>query len=145
MKDIERSASASWRGDLRHGSGVMRSASGALGDVAFSYGTRFEDSPGSNPEELLAAAQAACFSMAFANLLASRGHVPEEVASTAVCHMTPVSGGYRISRMHIEAVVRVTGLDEPALRALAKEAETQCPVANALRPAMPVDVEVSLA
>jgi len=59
--------------------------------------------------------------------------------------MTPVSGGYRISRMHIEAVVRVTGLDEPALRALAKEAETQCPVANALRPAMPVDVEVSLA
>ncbi len=145
VKDIERSASAEWYGNLRGGRGVLRSESGALTEVPYTFATRFESAPGSNPEELLAAAQAACFSMAFADLLSSRGHVPEEVSSRSICHLTPVTGGYRITRMQIQTTVRVAGLDEAALRALAKEAETKCPVANALRPGMQVDVEASLA
>lgn len=145
MADIERTATAVWTGDLRRGKGSVRSASGALQDAPYTFATRFQSAPGTNPEELLAAAQAACYSMAFAHLLASRGHVPEEVATEATCHVTPVPGGYRITRMRLRARVRVSGLDGDALSALAHEAEQSCPVANALRPGMQIDVEASLA
>src|SRR3954469_18213792 len=108
MATIERTAQAVWHGDLREGNGKINSTSGVLKDVPFSFATRFENSPGTNPEELIAAAHAACFSMAFSNYLASNGHTPDEINTKATVSLD--TG--KITKMHLVTRGRVAGLDE---------------------------------
>jgi osmotically inducible protein OsmC len=141
MAGIERTATGRWQGDLRSGTGVMSATSGVLRDVPFTYATRFEQSPGTNPEELIAAAQAGCYSMAFANYLSQQGHVPEEIETRAT--ITLDSG--KLTRMHLETRGRVPGLDEAAFKRLAGEAEQRCPVANLLRPGLEITLDARLA
>jgi osmotically inducible protein OsmC len=145
MADIERTASAVWQGDLRKGSGQISSTSGVIQNTPYTYATRFENEPGTNPEELIAAAHAACFSMAFANTLAKQGYQPERIETRATCIMVSVpEGGHKIVRMRLVVRGRVPGIDEATFRRVAQEADQGCPVSNLLRCGLEIQHDVSL-
>lgn len=137
MADLLRSANAEWNGDLRGGNGRVSSKSGAVSNVPYSFTTRFENTPGSNPEELIAAAHAACFSMAFANTLAKAGHNPESIKTTATVVMSPKEGGgFRISRVRLETVGDVPGIEDAEFQQIAVQAKEGCPVSVLLAPGL---------
>ena len=140
MAVIERTASGVWRGDLKSGSGTIDAASGVLRDTPFSFATRFENAKGTNPEELIAAAHAACFSMAFANYLATQGHAPGQISTRATISL---ENGV-ISKMRLVTEGQVPGLDAAAFKRLAVEAEKKCPVSNLLRNGLAITLEASL-
>jgi osmotically inducible protein OsmC len=123
MAAIERTATGVWRGDLRGGSGQIDSTSGVLQATPFTFATRFENAKGTNPEELIAAAHAACFSMAFANYLSQQGHAPEEISTQATITLDDGS----INKMHLVTQGRVPGVDEIEFKRLAEEAEKSVP------------------
>lgn len=141
MAVIQRSASSVWRGDLRGGKGTIDAPSGVLQQTPFTFATRFENAKGTNPEELIAAAHAACFSMAFANYLAQKGHQPEEISTRATISLEEGS----LNRMQLDTRGRVPGLTAEQFRELAAEAERRCPVSNLLRPGLTISLEVELA
>lgn len=146
MADIERSANAVWNGELRGGNGQISSTSGVLESTPYSFATRFEQQPGTNPEELIAAAHAACFSMAFAGTLGNKGYQPQQVTTTATCVLAPQQpSGFKITTMRLESQVKVDGLDDATLQQVAKEAEAGCPVSNALRGGLEIELKATLA
>jgi osmotically inducible protein OsmC len=131
MALAERSARSVWKGDLLKGSGTVTFGTGAIPEQRVSWSARTESSNGmTSPEELIAGAQAACFSMAFAHGLSQKGHSPEAVDVAATCYLDRVEGGVKITRIHMVVRGRVTGLDEATFKQLA--AEQTCPVKNAL-------------
>jgi osmotically inducible protein OsmC len=140
MAAIQRTASAVWRGELKTGSGAISAASGVLRDTPFSYATRFENARGTNPEELIAAAHAACFSMAFANYLSTQGHRPMQISTKATISL---ENGV-IGKMHLETEGQVPGMTEAAFKQYASEAEKKCPVSNLLRPGLSISLDASL-
>jgi osmotically inducible protein OsmC len=145
MADIKRTSQAVWAGDLRGGNGSITTASRVLDSESYSYATRFERKPGTNPEELIAAANAACYSMALANTLAKKGYDPARILTRATCTLTPLDqGGVEISRMHLKVQGEVPGIDQETFRKLALEADENCPVSNALRPGMEHGLEAVL-
>ncbi|HVF85586.1 MAG TPA: OsmC family protein [Abditibacteriaceae bacterium] len=141
MAAILRTASGTWTGDLKSGNGTIDATSGVLNATPFTFATRFENAKGTNPEELIASAHAACFSMAFANYLSGKGHVPEEISTEATISLD--SG--KIDKMHLVTKGRVPGLDEVQFQQLAIEAEKACPVSNLLRPGLEITLDASLA
>ena len=135
--EIQRSAEAVWRGDLKSGQGTTSTETGVLREVPYSFKTRFEnDRQGTNPEELIAAAHASCFSMAFANMLSGAGHAPKEIKTRAVLTMKKVEGGFKLAKVHLETTGRVDGLDEAAFQATAEKAKNGCPVSQLLKPGL---------
>lgn len=145
MANIERTANAVWNGDLRSGNGQINSTSGVLDSIGYSFATRFENKPGTNPEELIAAAHAACFSMAFAATLGRKGYQPQQVQTSATCIMVPQQpSGFKISKMRLESQVQVEGLDDAEFQQIAREAEAGCPVSNALRGSLEIELNASL-
>ena len=140
MAGIERTSTGRWRGDLRSGSGVMDTPSGVLRQAPFTYVSRFEQGQGTNPEELIAAAHAGCYSMAFANYLSQQGHVPEEIETRAT--ITLDNG--KITTMRLETRGRVPDLDAETFRRLAGEAEQRCPVSNLLRNGLEISLDAAL-
>lgn len=145
MAEFKRTADATWNGDLRGGRGRFSGSSGAFKNVPYSFTTRFEDTPGSNPEELIAAAHAACYSMAFAAFLAGQGHQPESISTHAVCTIkSKEGGGWQISAMRLEVRGRVPGLDSAAFGRLAHEAEAGCPVSNLLKSGLTITIDAQL-
>jgi osmotically inducible protein OsmC len=141
MAAIERTATGTWRGDLKSGNGQIDGSSGVLNETPFSFATRFENAKGTNPEELIAAAHAACFSMAFSNYLSGKGHVPEEIITNATISLENGS----INKMHLVTKGRVAGLTEEQFKTLAEEAEKACPVSNLLRSGLSITLDASLA
>lgn len=141
MPAIQRSATGLWTGDLRSGSGQIDAPSGVLDATPFTFATRFENARGTNPEELIAAAHAACFSMAFANYLTQQGHAPESIETRA----TVTLDGGAITAMHLETKGRVPDVEAEAFARLADEAEKHCPVSNLLRPGLSISLDASLA
>lgn len=127
----ERTASAEWKGALREGKGSMRLGSGAF-EGKYSFATRFENEPGTNPEELIGAAEAGCFSMAFANALSKAGHVPESVRTNARVHLGAVDGGFAITKIELQTEAQVPGIDRTSFEQIAQEAKKTCPVSKAL-------------
>jgi len=145
MADIQRNAEAMWKGDLRSGNGRITSNSGVLKDTPYSFATRFKDAPGTNPEELIAAAHAACYSMAFADTLSGKGYQPERIETHAICSLSPQEeGGFRITKMRLETRGQVPGIDETTLRQVAQEAERACPVSNLLRSGLEIELDATL-
>jgi osmotically inducible protein OsmC len=145
MADIQRAAEVVWKGDLRSGNGRITSNSGVLKDTPYSFATRFRGAPGTNPEELIAAAHAACYSMAFAGTLSGKGYQPERIETHAVCSLSPQEeGGFRITKMRLETRGQVPGIDETTLRQVAQEAERACPVSNALRGGVEIELKATL-
>jgi len=138
-----RKGSAEWKGTLPEGSGAVRTESGALSG-AYSFSSRFESGAGTNPEELIAAAHAACFSMHLSGGLAKAGHTPESVKTEARVHIEKGEGGFSITRIDLVTEGRVPGLDEGQFRELAAASQRGCPVSKALS-AVPIHLEASLA
>ena len=142
---IERKASAVWTGTLREGSGTISSTSGVFTDTPYSFQTRFENEPGTNPEELIAAAHAGCFTMAFSGVLQKAGHEPRQLRTQATVSMAPKDGGgFRISAVHLQVRGSADGLDQAEFQRLAEQAEQGCPVSGALRGNLDITVEATL-
>jgi len=134
-----RKAQAAWRGTGRDGDGDLTTDSGVLSETPYSYKTRFENERGTNPEELLAAAHAGCFTMALAFQLQAAGYTPTELVTEAAVTLEPEGTGFRISRSHLTLQADVPGLDEATFHALAAGAEKNCPVSKALNAQITLD------
>jgi osmotically inducible protein OsmC len=126
-----RNASAKWEGDLKSGKGTMKLGSGAY-EGQYSFASRFENGTGTNPEELIAAAHAGCFTMAFSNGLSQAGHVPTKVETTAKVHLEKTEAGFGIPRIDLVTEAVVPGLDEAKFQELAQTAKKNCPVSKLL-------------
>jgi osmotically inducible protein OsmC len=124
-----RKADAVWNGTLKDGQGTMRLQSGAY-EGKYSFGSRFEEAPGTNPEELAAAAHAGCFSMALSAALGNAGHDPQEVATTANVHLEKLEGGFTITRIVLQTKGRVPGIDAATFQQFAEEAKKGCPISQ---------------
>lgn len=138
-----RTAQATWEGDLKSGKGTMRSQSGAV-DGAYSFPSRFEDGQGTNPEELIGAAHAGCFAMAFSLVLGEAGHQPERIDATASVTLGEADGKPTITTVHLDVSGRVPGIDAAEFGRLAEAAKTGCPVSRALA-GVDITVEAKLA
>lgn len=128
---ITRRADATWRGSVTSGAGTMKVGSGAF-EGPYSLRSRVEDVPQANPEELIGAAHAGCFTMSLANLLSEAGHPPDELTTAARVVMQQLPGGFSITRIELHTEARVDGLDRETFRALAQQAKDTCPVSRAL-------------
>jgi osmotically inducible protein OsmC len=135
--------SAEWQGDVPTGTGTFSAGDTISG--GYTYKSRFEDGPGSNPEQLIAAAHAACFSMALSSLLAKAGTPPESVHTDATVTLRLVDGAPTITKIALVTVGRVPGLDEPAFSEHAQAAKAGCPVSRALAGVPEITLEASLA
>jgi len=131
MTMATRNGSAEWRGDLPNGDGDLTVGEGVF-EGRYSAASRFEEGEGMNPEELIAAAHAACFAMALGNILATNGHTPDAVRARARVQLRNVDGAPTIARIDLEADADVPGLDEEAFQRHAQEAKEGCPVSRAL-------------
>jgi osmotically inducible protein OsmC len=127
-----RKAEAVWEGVLRSGKGRMKVGSGTF-DVPFTFGTRFEEDPGTNPEELIGAAEAGCFSMALSGDLERAGFKAERIQTTADVHLDRTDAGPTITRIVLNCEAKVPGIDEAAFQKVADATRTGCPVARALK------------
>jgi len=126
-----RNAEAEWKGNLNRGSGQMKLGSGAF-EGSYSFVSRFKDEPGTNPEELIGAAHAGCFSMALSHMLAESGHIPDVVHTTAKVHIDKVEGGFKITTIELQTEGKVPGIDEKTFQETAEAAKEGCPVSQAL-------------
>lgn len=126
-----RTSEAEWRGTLREGNGQMKLGSGAY-EGAYSFSSRFEEGSGSNPEELLGAAHAGCFSMFLAGVLTRAGLSPRSIQTTARVHIDNTGGGFSITRIELSTKGDVPGIDEAGFQEHAREAKENCPVSRAL-------------
>jgi osmotically inducible protein OsmC len=140
-----RSATAQWQGDLQSGSGTMSVASGLFSDGKYSFRTRFEEEPGTNPDELIAAAHAGCFSMALANMLAQAGHEAESVSTRATVTLRPVDGAPTIAKIDLVTEGRVPGIDQQQFADIAAKAKEGCPVSRALAAVDEITLDATLA
>jgi osmotically inducible protein OsmC len=135
---MKRTASATWYGDLPNGRGEVSSDSGVLSSTPYSFATRFENEKGTNPEELIGAAHAGCFSMALSMILGQHGATPERIDTTASVSLDKVDGGFAITKIHLDTRVEASGLDADAFEEATNAAKAGCPVSKAL------DVEITL-
>lgn len=138
-----RNASATWEGGLRGGKGTFEGESGGIGG-AYSFGSRFEEGRGSNPEELLAAAEAACFSMALSGALEKAGTPATRVHTDAACTVEKVGEGFKITRIKLRVRAEVPGADEEAFRQAAESTKEGCPVSTALKGNVEIELDAQL-
>jgi lipoyl-dependent peroxiredoxin len=138
-------ADAVWEGDLATGSGRVTPASGAFGEQAVSWPSRTKRAAGkTSPEELLAAAHASCFAMAFAHGLAQEGHAPKQLAVSATATFDQVDGGFKVTTMALTVRGQVPGIDAAAFRTAAEAAKEGCPISQALKGNVALSVEATL-
>ena len=140
--NIKRNASAEWRGDLKGGKGTISTPSNVLSNTQYSFGTRFENGNGTNPEELIAAAHAACFSMALSAQLGERSITPESIRTTATVTLEKNEGGFAVTSSHLEVQARVPGADRAKVDEAAQAAKEGCPISKLLNAAITMNVTV---
>ena len=133
---MESKASAVWKGSLKGGSGAISSRSGTLSDTAYTFATRFEGSAGTNPEELVAAAHAGCFSMALSAQLGEKGLTPDHVTTSATVTLEMLDGGPTVTKIHLEVTARVPGASQSAFDTAANNAKTGCPISKLMNAAI---------
>lgn len=139
---ILRKASAKWVGGLKDGTGSVSTGSGAISDKAYSFGMRFGDDPGTNPEELIAAAHAACFSMALSGQLGERGMKAENIATTATVTLEKTDSGFAVTKSHLDVVVNVPGGDAALFDEAAAAAKKGCPISKLLNAEITMDARL---
>ena len=137
-----RKAHALWRGTGRDGTGDLTTDSGVLSHTPYSFKTRFESEPGTNPEELIAAAHAGCFTMALAFQLQTAGFTPDELSTEAAVSLVPDGGGFKIERSALTLRAKVPGLDRARFDELAGVAEKNCPVSRVLNAEITLDASL---
>lgn len=130
---MQRKASAVWKGGLKDGKGVVSGASGVLNNTPYSFATRFENTPGTNPEELIAAAHAACFSMALSAQLGAANLTPSSIETSATLSLKKLDAGWTITAVHLDTVGRVPGADDATFQKIAEGAKANCPVSKVLK------------
>ncbi len=129
---MKRKASAVWNGTLKEGKGSISTESGLLQSAQYSFGTRFENGPGTNPEELIAAAHAGCFSMALSAQLTTAGTPPERIATTATVTMEKKDAGFTVTQVHLDVTAKVPGATKEAFDTAAGNAKAGCPISRLL-------------
>lgn len=139
MAQIKRRASAEWHGSGKEGTGSLTTQSGTLKGTPYGFNARFGDGKGTNPEELIAAAHAGCFSMATAFQLSGAGHPPESLDCEATLTMDQVEGGFKISAVHLVLKAKVSGIDNAKFQELAAGAKANCPVSKVLNAEITLD------
>ena len=144
MADIERKANARWSGDLGSGKGTLSTGSGVLQETPYSFKTRFEDAPGTNPEELLAAAHSGCFTMQLSALLANDGHPARLLATDATCIMESDGAGFKITRMKLMVRGSVDGLEQDGFEAAVSKAAEMCPLSQVMKGNVQIEHEAVL-
>lgn len=136
-------SSAVWNGTLKEGKGTISTGSGALVEKPYSFRTRFEGEPGTNPEELVGAAHAACFSMAFSMILGLDGMTPEKIETTATVTLEQKDGGFAVTASHLEVTARVPGATDEAFQASAAKAKAGCPISKLLNATITMDAKLA--
>lgn len=139
---MKRKASAVWRGDLKSGKGNISTDSGVLQETQYSFGTRFENGVGTNPEELIAAAHSGCFAMAFSAELGKAGLTPESIHATATVTLEMLPGGPTVTESHLDVTVKVPGADKEKVLAIANAAKAGCPISRVLNAKVTMDAKV---
>jgi len=129
---MKRKASAVWSGDLKSGKGSISTESGTLKQTQYSFSTRFESGVGTNPEELIAAAHAGCFSMAFSSELGKAGFKPDSIATTATVTLEMLPTGPTVTESHLEMTAKIPGIDQEKFTAIANGAKAGCPISRLL-------------
>lgn len=128
-----RKASAIWNGSLKEGKGTISTESGALSKARYSFSTRFENEHGTNPEELIAAAHAGCFTMALSAQLGNAGITPESLETTASVTLEKLEAGFTVTKVHLDVEARIPGADAAAFQKAAEAAEKGCPISRLLK------------
>lgn len=136
---MKRNASAVWRGGLKDGKGTISTQSGVLEETQYSFGTRFENGIGTNPEELVAAAHAGCFSMAFSMVLGIAGLTPESIETTATVALEKVGDGFSVTESHLVVKARIPGADPAKALEIANQAKAGCPISRLLNAKITMD------
>ena len=139
---MKRSASAEWKGGLKDGKGTISSESGVLANTPYSFGTRFESAKGTNPEELIGAAHAGCFSMALSAQLGEAGMTAERIATTAAVTLEKLDSGFTITAIHLTVTARIPGADAAKFQTAANNAKAGCPVSKVLNAAITMDASL---
>jgi osmotically inducible protein OsmC len=142
MEVMQRTANAKWQGDLKSGSGTLTTASGVLSNSAYSFHTRFEDGKGTNPEELLAAAHAGCFTMALSNQLAQAGFKAESLETKCTISLEKTDSGFAITQSHLELKARVPGATQEAFDKATAAAKSGCPVSKLYNTSITLDAKL---
>jgi osmotically inducible protein OsmC len=130
---MERKASAIWQGNLKGGKGTISTASGTLSNTQYSFGARFENGVGTNPEELIAAAHAGCFAMAFSAQLGEAGLTPDRVEATATVTLEKTANGFEVTKSHLDMKAKIPGASKEAFDKAANNAKTGCPISKLLK------------
>lgn len=128
-----RKASAVWKGSLKEGKGTISSDSGVLSNTPYSFSTRFENAKGTNPEELIAAAHAGCFTMALSAQLGNAGITPESLETTASLTLDKLDAGWTVTKIHLDVAARIPGADKAAFDKAAEAAKAGCPISRLLK------------
>jgi lipoyl-dependent peroxiredoxin len=136
---MKRSGSAMWNGDLKSGKGTISTDSGVLSNTQYSFATRFENGTGTNPEELIAAAHAGCFSMALSAQLGEAGLVAQSIQTKATVTLEKSGGGFAITEVHLALTAKIPGADQQAFETAAENAKTGCPVSKLLNAKITLD------
>ena len=139
---INRKASAEWQGSLKEGKGTVSTGSGVLKNAQYSFGTRFENGAGTNPEELIAAAHAGCFSMALSGQLGNGGMTPESIETTASLTMEKLEAGFTITAIHLNTTVKIPGADKAKFETAANNAKAGCPISRLLNAKITLDAKL---
>lgn len=139
---MKRSASAAWRGDLKAGKGTVSTESGVLSQAQYSFGTRFESGKGTNPEELIAAAHAGCFTMALSAQLSNAGLVPEKLDTTATVQFEKLDAGWTVTKIHLDVRGTVPKADAAAWEKATTAAKTGCPISRLLNTTITMDAKL---
>lgn len=139
---MKRTASAVWTGGLKDGKGSISTQSGILSNTQYGFNTRFENGPGTNPEELIAAAHAGCFTMALSAQLGEAGMVAENLKTNAAVTLEKGDDGFSITAVHLDLVAKIPGADQAAFEAAANKAKAGCPVSKLLNAAITLDAKL---
>ena len=139
---MKRKASARWQGGLKDGKGTISTDSGVLSETQYSFSTRFEEGVGTNPEELIAAAHAGCFTMALSGQLGNAGLTAESIATTATVTMEKLDAGWTVSKVHLDVTAKIAGADEQAFQTAANNAKSGCPISRLLNAEITMDAKL---
>ena len=140
---MKRTGSAIWQGSLKDGHGTVSTESGVLSDTQYSFSSRFESGKGTNPEELLGAAHAGCFSMQFSALLGEAGLTPEKIETSAAVTVDKVEGGFGITSVHLDVKASIPGADEATFQKLVNKAKDSCPVSKLFNTKLTMDAALA--
>ena len=142
---MKRKASAVWQGGLKDGKGTISTDSGVLSNTQYSFSTRFEDGKGTNPEELIAAAHAGCFSMALSGQLGNAGMTAESINTTATVTLEKTDAGFTITKIHLDVTARIPGAEQAAFETAANNAKAGCPISRLLKAEITMDAKLEAA